>query len=289
MATAARSLSIPLPNGARISVVGVTPFALMHLLALGVFFVPFKWSYAITCVALVFGRMFWVTAGYHRYFSHRSFKTSRFFQFVIAFMAMTSAQKGVLWWAAHHRHHHRFSDQEEDLHSPTLFGFFWSHIGWIVSDRYNDTRTNYIADFAKFRELRWLNKYHWVPPATLGVSLYLIGGLPLFLWGFVLSTVLLWHDTFTINSLSHLFGTVRYKTTDTSKNNWFLALLTLGEGWHNNHHHFMASARQGFFWWEIDITYYTLKLLAALGLVWELRQVPAHLLHSEEEEVELAA
>jgi len=289
MATAARPLSIPLPNGARISVVGVTPFAIMHLLAFGIFFVPFKWSYAITCVALVFGRMFWVTAGYHRYFSHRSFKTSRVFQFVIAFMAMTSAQKGVLWWAAHHRHHHRFSDQEEDLHSPTLVGFFWSHIGWIVSDRYNDTRTNYIADFAKFPELRWLNKYHWVPPATLGVSLYLIGGLPLFLWGFVLSTVLLWHDTFTINSLSHLFGTVRYKTTDTSKNNWFLALLTLGEGWHNNHHHFMASARQGFFWWEIDITYYTLEALSLVGLVWELRQVPAHLLHSDEEEVELAA
>jgi stearoyl-CoA desaturase (delta-9 desaturase) len=289
MATAARPLSIPLPNGARISVVGVTPFAIMHLLAFGIFFVPFKWSYAITCVALVFGRMFWVTAGYHRYFSHRSFKTSRVFQFVIAFMAMTSAQKGVLWWAAHHRHHHRFSDQEEDLHSPTLFGFFWSHIGWIVSDRYNDTRTNYIADFAKFPELRWLNKYHWVPPATLGVSLYLVGGLPLFLWGFVLSTVLLWHDTFTINSLSHLFGTVRYRTTDTSKNNWFLALLTLGEGWHNNHHHFMAAARQGFFWWEIDITYYTLKALSLVGLVWELRQVPAHLLHSDEGEVELAA
>jgi stearoyl-CoA desaturase (Delta-9 desaturase) len=289
MATAARSLSIPLPNGARISVVGVTPFAIMHLLALGVFFVPFKWSYLITCVGLVFGRMFWVTAGYHRYFSHRSFKTSRVFQFVIAFMAMTSAQKGVLWWAAHHRHHHRFSDQEEDLHSPTLFGFFWSHIGWIVSDRYNDTRTNYIADFAKFPELRWLNKYHWVAPTTLGVSLYFIGGLPLFLWGFVLSTVLLWHDTFTINSLSHLFGTVRYKTTDTSKNNWFLALLTLGEGWHNNHHHYMASARQGFFWWEIDITYYTLKLFSMCGLVWELRQVPAHLLHSDEEAVELAA
>ena len=191
--------------------------------------------------------MFWVTAGYHRYFSHRSFKTSRVFQFVIAFMAMTSAQKGVLWWAAHHRHHHRFSDQEEDLHSPTLFGFFWAHIGWIVSDRYNDTRTNYIADFAKFPELRWLNKYHWVPPTTLGVSLYLIGGLPLFLWGFVLSTVLLWHDTFTINSLSHLFGTVRYKTTDTSKNNWFLALLTLGEGWHNNHHHYMAVSPPGIF------------------------------------------
>jgi stearoyl-CoA desaturase (delta-9 desaturase) len=290
MASASHGLSIPLPNGARISLVGVAPFAVIHLLSLGIFFVPFRWSYLIACLALLAVRMFWVTAGYHRYFSHRSYKTSRAFQFFIAFMAMTSVQKGVLWWAAHHRHHHRFSDQEEDLHSPTLFGFFWSHIGWIVSDRYNDTRLNYIADYAKFPELRWLDKYHYVPPTIFGVALYLIGGLPLFLWCFCLSTTLLWHDTFTINSLSHLFGSRRYQTSDTSKNNWLLALLTLGEGWHNNHHHFMASARQGFFWWEVDITYYTLKLLFWCGLVWDLRQVPAHLLHSDEvQQQELAA
>jgi len=225
--------------------------------------------------------MFFVTAGYHRYFSHRAFKTSRVFQFVIAFMAMSSAQKGVLWWAAHHRHHHRHSDQELDLHSPTLFGFFWSHVGWIMSDKYNDTRLNYIGDFAKFPELRWLNKYHMVPPVVLGAVIWLIGGWHLFIWGFCLSTVLLWHDTFTINSLSHLFGTRRYETTDTSKNNWFLALLTLGEGWHNNHHHFMASARQGFFWWEVDITYYTLKVLSWFGIVWDLRKVPVHLLSEQ--------
>src|SRR6266849_4204107 len=213
MASASQSLLIPLPNGARISLVGLTPFAIMHLLAFGVFFVPFKWSYLIACVALVFGRMFWVTAGYHRYFSHRSFKTSRVFQFVIAFLAMTSAQKGVLWWAAHHRHHHRFSDQEDDLHSPTLFGFFWSHLGWIISDKYVGTRIDYIGDFAKFPELRWLNKYHMVPPVALGVVIWLIGGWPLFIWGFCLSTVFLWHDTFTINSLSHLFGSRRYETS----------------------------------------------------------------------------
>ena len=164
------------------------------------------------------------------------------------------------------------------MHSPTLFGFFWSHVGWIISDKYNDTRTEYIADFAKFPELRWLNKYHLVPPVALAVVLWLIGGWPLFIWGFCLSTVLLWHDTFTINSLSHPFGSRRYETTDTSKNNWLLALLTLGEGWHNNHHHFMASARQGFFWWEIDITYYTLKVLSWFGIVWDLRKVPVHLL-----------
>ena len=285
MASLARRLYIPLPNGSRISILLSLPFAIIHLLAIGIFFVPFRWSYLITCVALVAGRMFWVTAGYHRYFSHRSFKTSRVFQFVLAFLAMTSGQKGILWWAAHHRHHHRFSDQEDDLHSPTLFGFFWSHVGWIISDKYNETRLNYIADFAKFPELRWLNKYHMIPPVALATVLCLIGGWPLFIWGFCLSTTLLWHDTFTINSLSHLFGSRRYETSDTSKNNWLLAILTLGEGWHNNHHHYMASARQGFFWWEIDITYYTLKVMSWLGLVWDLRKVPTHLLAPQEESI----
>lgn len=283
MASASQPLSIPLPNGARLQLLLSVPFALIHLAALAVFWLPFRWYYPVACLSLYALRMFFVTAGYHRYFAHRSYKTSRFFQLVIAFMAMTSAQKGILWWAAHHRHHHRYSDQDDDLHSPTLFGFFWAHVGWILSDKYNDTRTDYIGDFAKFPELRWLNRNHVVPPATLGVVLFLIGGLPLIVWGFCLSTVLLWHGTFTINSLSHLFGSRRYPTTDTSKNNLLLALVTLGEGWHNNHHHFMASARQGFFWWEIDITFYTLKILSWCGLVWELRKVPAHLLIPEQE------
>ena len=278
MASIARPLSIPLPNGARIQLISSVPFALVHLAALGIFFVPFHWPYLVTAFALYEVRMFFVTAGYHRYFSHRSFKTSRWFQFVIAWMAMSSSQKGVLWWAAHHRHHHRYSDQEDDLHSPTLFGFWWSHIGWILSDKYNDTRFDYVGDFAKYPELRWLNKYNLVPPAVLGIAMYLIGGLPLFLWGFCLSTVLLWHGTFTINSLSHIFGKRRFPTTDTSKNNWLLALVTLGEGWHNNHHYYMASARQGFYWWEVDITYYTLKVLSWMKLVKELRRVPEKIL-----------
>ncbi len=280
---ASRALSIALPNGASISLIYSAPFFLIHVAAIAAFWMPFHWSYLAVCLGLFWGRMFFVSAGYHRYFSHRSFKTSRAFQFLLALMATTSAQKGVLWWAAHHRHHHRFSDMEKDLHSPTLFGFFWSHIGWIISDRYNETRTDYIGDFAKFPELRWLNRYHLVPPVTLAVVLYLIGGWGLFLWGFCLSTALLWHGTFTINSLSHLFGSQRYATTDTSRNNFALALLTLGEGWHNNHHHYMAAARQGFFWWEVDITYYTLKALSWCGLVWDLRQPPAHLLTDEQE------
>jgi len=278
MASIARPLSIPLPNGARIHLISSIPFALIHVAALAIFFLPFQWSYLVTAFALYEVRMFFVTAGYHRYFSHRSFKTSRWFQFVIAWMAMSSSQKGVLWWAAHHRHHHRYSDQEDDLHSPTLFGFWWSHIGWILSDRYNHTRFDYIGDFAKYPELRWLNKYHLVPPAVLAIALWLVGGWGLLVWGFFVSTVCLWHGTFTINSLSHIFGKRRFPTTDTSKNNWLLALVTLGEGWHNNHHYYMASARQGFYWWEIDLTYYTLKVLSWFRIVRELRRVPERIL-----------
>jgi stearoyl-CoA desaturase (delta-9 desaturase) len=278
MASVARPLSIPLPNGARIGLISSLPFAMFHLSALSVLFVHFKWSYVLACFLCYEIRMFFVTAGYHRYFSHRSFKTSRWFQFVIAFLAMSSSQKGVLWWAAHHRHHHRYSDQEDDLHSPTLFGFWWSHVGWILSDQNNETRFDYIGDFAKYPELRCLNEYYLVPVSALGIAMFLIGGRGLFAWGFCLSTVLLWHGTFTINSLSHIFGNRRFPTADTSKNNWLLALVTLGEGWHNNHHYYMASARQGFYWWEVDITYYGLKALSWFGVVRELRKVPDRVL-----------
>lgn len=268
------SASISLPNGARISLLRTAPFIAVHLLCLAAFFIGFRWSYLAICLVVCYVRMFFVTAGYHRYFSHRSFKTSRIFQFVMAFVATSSTQKGVLWWAANHRHHHRYSDTDEDLHSPTLFGFWWSHVGWILSDRYNETRVELIRDFHKFPELRWLNRCHLVPPIVLAGTLFLIGGWGWLVWGFFISTVMLWHTSFTINSLSHLFGWRRYETSDTSRNNPFLALLTMGEGWHNNHHHYMASARQGFFWWEVDLTYYILLLLSRFQIVWDLRQPP---------------
>jgi len=266
------SATISLPNGARISLVRSLPFFAVHLACLAAFFVGFRWSYLVVCLALYYVRMFFVTAGYHRYFSHRSFKTSRVFQFIMAFIATTSVQKGVLWWAANHRHHHRYSDTQEDLHSPSLFGFWWSHVGWILSDKYDTTQVDLIRDFHKFPELRWLNRYHLVPPVILAVALFLIGGWGLLVWGFFISTVILWHSSFTVNSLSHVFGSRRYATSDTSKNNVFLALLTMGEGWHNNHHHYMAAARQGFFWWEVDLTYYLLKVLSWFRIVWDLRQ-----------------
>jgi len=249
-----------------------TPFLAVHAFALvAVFFVPFHWSYVAWAVGLYYARMWAVTAGYHRYFAHRSFKTSRVFQFILAFLAETSAQKGVLWWAANHRHHHRESDQPADLHSPLQNGFWWSHVGWIMSDAYVETRTESIRDFARFPELRFLNRFYLLPPVLLAVGLFFIGGFPLLVWGFFVSTVVLWHGTFTINSLSHVFGSRRYKTTDTSRNNFLLALVTCGEGWHNNHHYHQNTANQGWFWWEVDVTYYVLRLLSGLGLISDLR------------------
>ena len=270
VAALAREQSAP----RRISVFHALPFAVFHLVCLAAFLVKFRWSYVILCLALYYARMFFVTAGYHRYFSHRSYKTSRVFQFLLAFLAMTSAQKGVLWWAAHHRHHHRFSDQEDDLHSPSQDGFWWSHVGWILADRNNKTDVEGIRDFYKFPELRWLNRYHLVPPVTLAVALFLVGGWSALIWGFFMSTVLLWHGSFIVNSLAHVFGRRRYATSDTSRNSFLIALITMGEGWHNNHHHYMTSVRQGFFWWELDGTYYLLRLLSWLGLVWDLRYPP---------------
>lgn len=256
------------------------PFLVVHLACLAAFFVGFRWSYLLAALVLYYVGMFFVTAGYHRYFSHRSFKTSRWFQFVLAFMAQTSAQKGVLWWAAHHRHHHRYSDTEEDLHSPTRFGFWWAHVGWMLSTKYDQTRKELIADFARFPELRWLDRYYLIPPILMATTLFLIGGWSLLIWGFFIRTVMLWHGTFTINSLCHVFGRRRYQTSDTSKNSFLLSLVTLGEGWHNNHHHYMAACRQGFFWWEIDITYYILKALSWVRIVWDVRQPPPALLQA---------
>jgi stearoyl-CoA desaturase (delta-9 desaturase) len=225
--------------------------------------------------------MFSVTAGYHRYFSHRSYKTSRPFQFLLALAGTLAVQKGVLWWAANHRNHHKYSDQAEDLHSPLQRGFWWAHVGWILSPDYEETDLARIPDMAKYPELRWLNDHYLIPPVVLAVALYLIGGATWLVWGFFISTTMLWHATFTINSLAHVWGSRRYETTDTSRNNPWLALLTMGEGWHNNHHRYMNSARQGFFWWEIDLSYYILVALSWCGIVWDLQQPPKRLLEPQ--------
>ncbi|MBK8480947.1 MAG: fatty acid desaturase [Proteobacteria bacterium] len=261
----------------RADLVKALPFFGVHIAALLIFLLPFHWFYPVAAVALYLLRIFGITAGFHRYFSHRAFKTGRGFQFVLAWIGSMSAQKGVLWWAAHHRDHHKHSDEPEDIHSPRQRGLWWAHVGWILSRRYDATKLERIRDFARYPELVWLNRWHLVPPVTLAVALFLAGGLPLLVWGFFLSTVLTWHGTFTINSLSHVFGSRRYATADDSRNNLLLALLTLGEGWHNNHHYYMSTANQGWFWWEVDVTYYLLKLLAWAGVVRDLRTPPRYI------------
>ena len=265
----------------RLDWVASIPFFLAHLVAVvGVVLLGWSWSGFALAMALYFVRLFGVTAGYHRYFSHRTFKTSRPMQLFFALLAMSSAQKGVLWWASHHRAHHKLSDQPGDVHSTKLDGFLWSHAGWILSNEWHETDMSRVRDLARYPELRWLNKNFHVPPVTFGVLTFLIGGWWGLVWGMFVSTVLLWHGTFTINSLTHSFGRRRYQTADESRNNFWLALLTMGEGWHNNHHYYQRAANQGFFWWEIDVTFYILKLLQAVGLVWDVHTPPRKVLES---------
>ena len=254
-----------------------------HLAAIvGLILCGFSWRGLALAVGSYFVRMVLVTGGYHRYFSHRAFKTSRAFQFLLALGAQSSLQKGVLWWAANHRFHHKNSDTPLDPHSAKQRGFLWAHVGWITAQDYDGTNLDLVGDLAKYPELRLLNRpgIQMLPAVPLALGLLLAGGLPALVWGFLISTVMLWHGSFAINSLSHLIGRRRYATGDDSRNNWALALLTTGEGWHNNHHHYQSSANQGFRWWEIDVTFYVLRLLERCGLVWDLRRPPAEVLRA---------
>jgi stearoyl-CoA desaturase (delta-9 desaturase) len=262
------------------------PFWGVHILAIiGIAITGVSRLGLFLTLALYLPRMFFVTGAYHRYFSHRSYKTSRWFQFVLALGATFTAQKGVLWWAAHHRVHHKLSDMPGDLHSVKQSGFWWSHMGWILARDLEGTDMSRIKDFSKYPELRWLDRWWLIPAVAAGVIAFAIGGFFGLVWAFAVPQVLCWHGTFTINSLSHVWGGRRYATDDDSRNNPVLALITLGEGWHNNHHHYQVAARQGFFWWEYDITYYVLRAFAAFGLVWDLHGVPDHVRSGVSEEL----
>jgi stearoyl-CoA desaturase (delta-9 desaturase) len=244
------------------------PFIAFHLLTpVLAYYAGFSWTAVFVCIGSYYFRMLFCCIGYHRYFAHRTYQTGRIRQFLIAFFAQTTVQKGVLWWAAHHRRHHRYSDEAEDIHSVKQSGFWWAHVGWILSDKYLDTDEKRVRDLARFPELVWLNTHYWLPPTIYGAAIYLAGGWQVFVWGFMVSTVLLWHGTFTINSFMHMVGRRRFATSDESKNSLIFALVTCGEGWHNNHHRHPHSAAQGFYWWQIDTGYYALKVAEFLGIV----------------------
>lgn len=250
----------------------LTLYILIHIIGIGaLFFVPFSWGYVALFGINYFLGMFFITAGYHRYFSHRSYKLGRWGQLFFAFMAQASAQKGILWWAANHRDHHIHSDEEEDLHSPVQRGFWYSHMGWIFDPSTQGYNPKKIADFGKFPELRFLDKYHWIPTAVVGLAILAIGGLSAFVWGYLFTIICLYQASYCVNSLAHVYGSRRFETTDHSRNNFWLAIITLGEGWHNNHHHCKSSCRQGYKWYEIDMTFYLLNVLSWVGIVKDIR------------------
>jgi stearoyl-CoA desaturase (delta-9 desaturase) len=272
----------------------IVPFIAVHVTCLSVIWVGVSSVAVAVAVLMYLLRMFAITGFYHRYFSHRTFKTSRVAQFVFALLGASAVQRGPIWWAAHHRHHHAHSDRPEDVHSPGQHGFVQSHVGWFLSRRHFAPDLGRVRDLLRFPELRWLDRFDIVVPVALAVLMLLLGmalertaphlgtdGWQMLVWGFFISTVACYHGTYTINSLCHVWGRQRYRTGDDSRNNPWLALITLGEGWHNNHHHYPMSVRQGFYWWEIDITYYLLRVLAALGIIWDLKPVPAEVRESQ--------
>ena len=271
----------------------VIPFILMHLLCLLVFVVGVSPIALWVALGSYLLRMFAITAFYHRYFSHKAFKTSRIAQFFFGVLGATATQRGPIWWASHHRRHHIYSDKDKDIHSPK-HGFLWSHVGWFLCLKNFTTHEDCVRDLVKFPELVLLDRFDVFVPILYGISILFLGyyleiaypalqttGLQMLIWGYFVSTVVLIHCTLFVNSLAHILGSQRYDTGDDSRNNGFIALLTMGEGWHNNHHHFPVSARQGFFWWEIDMSYYLLKLMSYLGIIWELRHVPSERLYSK--------
>ncbi len=275
-----------LSDDARFSLAEAAPLIIMHL---GVLAIPLVGVSAVALIVMFIAyavRVFALTGGYHRYFSHKSYQTSRAFQFILGVLGASAAQLGPLWWAAHHRHHHRHSDDPQDTHSPRRHGLFYAHIGWLMCRKNAKADRAFVQDFMRYPELRWLDRYHAAAPLALAGGLYALGALlarrgvatsgpQLLVWGFFVSTVLVYHVTFCINSVTHVIGRRRFQTGDDSRNSLLLALLTMGEGWHNNHHRYPASARQGFFPWEVDITYYVLWVLGKLGIVWDIRKPPA--------------
>lgn len=263
------------PNGTRRDVLSTVLLVAIHLSCLLAFWVPISWGVLALALGGYLVHMWAITAGYHRYFSHRTYKTSRAFQFVLALLGTSAMQNGPLWWASHHRRHHRDSDTPRDIHSPLQHGFWHAQIGWVLSGKHAKADLSNVKDLSRFPEIRFLDRHRWLPIVAYAVLCWLVAGLPGLVWGFSISTVACLHVTGFINSLAHVWGTRRYETKDTSRNNALLAVLTLGEGWHNNHHQCQTAVRQGERWWEIDVTWYTLKALSWLGIVWDLRARPA--------------
>lgn len=251
-----------------------TIIVLFHIGALAA--IPFfSWKILATTIVL-----YWmctglgISLGYHRLHTHRSYVVPRPLEYFFALCGTLSLEGGPITWVATHRLHHQKSDQPGDPHSPRD-GAWWAHIGWLLwgETMHNNTRAmaKYAPDLAKYRFYIWLNNYHWVPMVAMTAICYAIGGLPLMLWGVFFRVVFGLHATWLVNSATHMWGKRRFNTRDDSRNNWWVALITFGEGWHNNHHAHPTSARHGLAWYEFDPSWITLKLLRALGIARAVR------------------
>jgi stearoyl-CoA desaturase (delta-9 desaturase) len=252
-------------------------FWTVQVSALLVFAVPFRWAFVAVWAASHFLRAIGLTLAFHRYFAHRAFKMHRVARFVWVWIGTSAMQKGPIWWAGHHVNHHKYADRDGDPHSPMVSGVYYAHIGWFLNDTRNDTLepTNpVIRDFSRVPEIAFIEKYFFLPPLTLAIAMFALGGFPLLIWGFCLPTMTLAHATFAINTVNHMFGSRRFETVDESRNNPFTAFFAVGEGWHNNHHRYQRAARNGFYWWEFDPTWYVIRAMKAVGLAWDVQAVP---------------
>jgi fatty-acid desaturase len=249
-------------------------FGIFHVLAVVAFFFV-DWGAILTAAILHWVAIGWgIGLGYHRLHTHRAFSVPKPIEYFLAVCGTLTLEGGPIFWVATHRIHHQFSDQEGDPHTPRD-GKWWSHMLWTIfgGSKHSNTALmgKYAPDLAKDPFYRWLNNYHWVPLTVLGLILLAVGGLPYLLWGVFFRVVFGLHATWLVNSATHLWGSRRFHTHDDSKNSWWVALLTFGEGWHNNHHAHPASARHGMAWYELDVTWLTIRLLALLGIARDVR------------------
>ncbi len=235
----------------------------------------FSWGAFLTAVVLyIFAINMGIGMGYHRLLTHRGYKTPKWIEYFLAVCGTLSLEGGPIFWVATHRVHHQLSDKTGDPHTPTEGGW-WAHLGWILSGESLHAQTvmlgRYAPDLTKDRFHVWLSKYHWVPLTLVGLGLLAIGGWKWVLWGIFLRVTLGLHSTWLVNSATHMWGSRRFPTRDESRNNWWVALLTGGEGWHNNHHAHPVSARHGLKWYEFDPNYYGIWVLKQLGLARDIK------------------
>jgi stearoyl-CoA desaturase (delta-9 desaturase) len=255
-------------------------FWVVQFSAFLIFVVPFSGGLIALWAVSHFLRAIGLTLAFHRYFAHRSFQMNRAARFVWTFIGTAAMQKGPLWWAGHHVNHHRYADRDGDPHSPMVSGVYYAHIGWFLNDAKHDrleASNPVIRDFSKAPEIVWLNNFFFVPPLLLAIGMYLFGGMTWLVWGFCLPTMTLAHATFAINTVNHMFGSRRFDTIDESRNNPLTAVFAVGEGWHNNHHRYQRAARNGFYWWEFDPTWYVIRLMQSVGIAWDVKAVPARI------------